>query len=287
MSHSEGGNSWSLQGYVDHGNSWGTGRAELGYADSPTAKDTSVAVDQNWSAAGIRLSTGASINRITGTALGGLVQDSTVLGMAAYGGGQFTARFGAEGNARWARTVQGEAAPGVSVNVSLTYQLGPQWEILATYYESQTGSYTPLTVESPLTPPVPTLVSSSTERGVFLTLRYKHSQGAHFAPLGGGPGAGSGQITGVVYLDANDNGRYDAGEAGAASVTVMLDGRFSVQTDSSGRFSFPVVASGHHVITVMSDNLPLPWTLQNDGRTPIEVSTRERTDIAIPARRPR
>jgi hypothetical protein len=90
-----------------------------------------------------------------------------------------------------------------------------------------------------------------------------------------------------VYLDANYNGHIDAGEAGAANVTVVLDGRFSVETDAGGRFDFPVVAAGHHVIAVISDNLPLPWTLANDGRTDVEVATRGRTEVSIGAQRPR
>jgi hypothetical protein len=105
--------------------------------------------------------------------------------------------------------------------------------------------------------------------------------------MGGAPGAGAGEIAGIVYLDANDNQRLDAGEAGAANVTVVLDGRFSLQTDANGRFDFPAVGSGHHVLTVISDNLPLPWTLVNGGRTDVEVSTRNRTEVSIGARRPR
>jgi len=41
------------------------------------------------------------------------------------------------------------------------------------------------------------------------------------------------------------------------------------------------------VITVISDNLPLPWTIANDGRTQVEVTTRNRTEISIGAQRPR
>ena len=70
-------------------------------------------------------------------------------------------------------------------------------------------------------------------------------------------------------------------------MTVVIDGRFSVQTDIKGRFSFPVVATGHHVVTVVSDNLPLPWAFTNQGRTDFDVSTRQRTEISIAARRPR
>ncbi len=111
--------------------------------------------------------------------------------------------------------------------------------------------------------------------------------GIALAPLGGAPASGAGEIAGTVYLDANYNGRLDAGEAGAPNVTVVLDGRFSVQTDSNGRFDFPVVAAGHHVLTVISDNLPLPWTLPNAGRTEIEVATRGRAEASIGAQRPR
>jgi hypothetical protein len=134
---------------------------------------------------------------------------------------------------------------------------------------------------SPPTLPVPAVQ----ERGIFLTVRYKRAAGLHFAPLGGGPGAGSGDIAGVVYLDANSDGQFEAGEAGAPNVTVVLDGRFSVQTDANGRFAFPVVVTGHHVIKVSSDNLPLPWTLTDEGRTEVTVSTRTRAEVSIGAQR--
>jgi hypothetical protein len=236
----------------------------------------------------MRLSTSTSIERISGAIVNGVVEDSTILGIAAFGGGQFTTRLSVEGNVSWAAAVQGRAAPAISANVSLIYRVAQNWQILATYYDSRTGSFTPLTVVSPLTPPIATVaVPSFDEQGVFLTLRYQRSAGSSFAPLGGAPGTGSGEISGVVFLDANDNGQLDAGEAGAPNVTVVLDGRFSVQTDPSGRFAFPAVATGRHVVTVVSDNLPLPWALSNEGRTEFAVSTRERTQISIAARRPR
>jgi hypothetical protein len=287
ISRSGGGTGWSMQGYADHINGWGTGRAQADVAATPIGRDLTLTLDQTWAMpVGIRLGTSASVERIGGSILEGLRQDSTVLGLAAYGGGQFTARLGAEGNVRWATTVQGRAAPGISANVSLTCQLADHWEILATYYQSQVGSWTPLSVVSPLAPPAAAIPAIS-ERGVFLTLRYKRAGGSHFAPLGGAPGSGSGRITGIVYLDANHNGRLDAGEAGAPNITVVLDGRYSLQTDAAGRFDFPVVAAGRHVITVSSDNLPLPWSLVDQGRTEIEVATRNRTEIAIGAQRPR
>jgi hypothetical protein len=288
ISRTDGADGWSLEGYVDNVNAWGISREQADFASTPNGRDVALTLNQNWTMpVGIRFSTSTNVQRITGAMVNDLEQDSTVVGLAAAGGGQLTTRLGVEGNVQWAIAVQGRAAPGVSANVALTCQLSRSWQILATYYDSRTGSWAPLTVVSPLTPPVPTAVPSVDERGVFLTLRYKRAAGSHFAPMGGAPGAGAGEIAGVVYLDANDNLRLDAGESGAANVTVVLDGRFSLQTDANGRFDFPAVASGHHVITVISDNLPLPWTFPNEGRTDIEVSTRNRTDVSIAARRPR
>ena len=60
-----------------------------------------------------------------------------------------------------------------------------------------------------------------------------------------------------------------------------------MQTDAAGRFDFPAVATGHHIITVIPDNLPLPWVLVNEGRAEVEVITRDRTEIDMAAQRPR
>jgi hypothetical protein len=287
VSRTEGGTAWSLEGFVDHPNIWGAGRAQADYAKTQMGNDARLTLNEAWATpVGIRFSTSTYVEQISGAMANGLQQNSTVIGLGAVGGGQFTAKLGLEGNVNWAGVVQGRAAPGVSADVSLTYRLSHTWEILATYYDSRTGSWTPPTVVSPLSPPVAVLPATE-ERGVFLTIRYKRATGLHFAPLGGAPGAGSGEIAGVVYLDANNNGRLDAGESGAPNVTVVLDGRFSVQTDAAGRFNFSMVVTGHHVITVIPDNLPLPWILSNAGRVEIEVKTRDRTDISIAAQRPR
>jgi hypothetical protein len=283
ISRTDDANGWSLEGYLDHLNAYGTSRAQAEFASTPSGRDATLTLNQAWSTpVGIRLSTSGYLEHIDGAVVDELGEDSTLVGLAATGGGQFTSRLGLEGNVQWARAV-----PGVSTNVSLTYQLMRNWQILGTYYDSRTGSWTPLAVTSPLAPPVPTAVPAVDERGVFLTLRYKRDSGSHFAPLGGGPGSGAGEIVGTVYLDANDNGRLDAGEAGAPNVTVVLDGRFSAQTDANGRFDFPVVAAGHHVLTVISDNLPLPWSLPNAGRNEIDVATRGRAEVSIGAQRAR
>ena len=267
-------------------NAYGTGRVQLDYATAPQAKDAAVTLQQNWNTrTGTRLSTSAAVDRVRDTTIPGYPLDSTIIRLAAYGGGDLSARFSIDGSVQWATAVQGRAAPNTSADVTVTYLISRAWSLLFSYYESRMGSWTPLVVDSPLTPARPCRWPPMGASGFFLTVRYQEASGAHFIPLGGVAGSGAGRLSGVVYLDANDNGRLDAGETVAANVTVILDGRFSVRTDANGRYDFPAVVSGHHVITVQSDNLPLPWTMTNSGRSEVEVSTRSRTELDIGAQR--
>ncbi|MCM2355351.1 MAG: carboxypeptidase-like regulatory domain-containing protein, partial [Arenimonas sp.] len=106
--------------------------------------------------------------------------------------------------------------------------------------------------------------------------------------LGGAPGSAFGSIAGSVYLDENGDGERAASELPASNVTVLLDGRYSVRTDSQGNFEFPRVAVGAHTIEVVPDNLPLPWFLDEQGdRRAVEVQVREAARVDIGARRQR
>jgi SdrD B-like domain len=114
-------------------------------------------------------------------------------------------------------------------------------------------------------------------------LRYTEAAGSTQAPIGGSVGSAAGSIQGVIYLDENGNGKQEASERGAAQITVLLDGRFSTETDRLGRFEFPYVAAGAHTITVVSDNLPLPWSIPDEGKQTIRVFTRDQTRVVIGA----
>jgi hypothetical protein len=279
-------NAWSAEGYLDRANSLGSARLQLDYATDPQTQDATVTAQQTWTLpAGERLATTLAADHIRSSAFENFPQEATIARLALYGGGELTSRLSLSGTVQLAATVQGHAAPSQSADVSLNYQLSRWWSLAADYYENRVGSWTQLVITSPLAPPTAQPVSGIGARGVFLTLRYQEARGAHFAPLGGAAGAGSGSLSGVVYLDANENGRFDAGETGAANVMVVLDGRYAVRTDNNGRYSFPAVAAGHHVLTVSSDNLPLPWVLTNSGRTELQVYTRESTTVDIGALR--
>jgi hypothetical protein len=280
------GDSGSLEGYLDHIDRWGTSRAQIDLAHSPSGQDSTFTLQQALSThTGLNLNAALSLERIASAAAAGNLQDSTALRVALYGGGQLSARLGVESNVQWARAIAGRSAPGVSANLSLTWLLSANWSVLLSYYDSQIGSWTPMVVQSPLTPALAVPISGMQERGVFLTLRYQRASGMHFAPLGGAPGMGAGEIVGTVYLDANANRHWDADETGVSNLTVVLDGRFSVQTDDAGHFDFPAVTAGHHVLSVNSDNLPLPWVLTGAGRAEVQVSTRGRCEIELGAER--
>ena len=59
----------------------------------------------------------------------------------------------------------------------------------------------------------------------------------------------AGQVSGDVYLDANANGRRDAGERGLPRVAVSNQ-HDVVATDSSGRFSLPGAGTGVVFVSV-------------------------------------
>jgi hypothetical protein len=176
---------------------------------------------------------------------------------------------------------------GNSLNFSLNaaWRMNSQWSLSLTAYQNKGVASNSLSVSSPLL--APSIASDRpNDKGVFLALRYQDAAGSPSTPTGGAPGTAAGKLVGSVYLDDNKNARRDAAERGAASVTVLLDGRYAVQTDAQGRFEFAYVAAGPHVLTVISDNLPLPWQLDKDGRTELRVYTRETSTVDIGAIKP-
>jgi hypothetical protein len=283
---------WSVEAYEDLHNFLGTNRLQLDMAKDASGRDSTVTLNEGWDMPeGSRLSTSLAVEQLrtsqsSAQSLAQPLQDHTAMVISAYGGGDLGPRWSVDGNIRWARAIQGVNAPAVSVNVAFNYQISPNWAVLATYYESRFSSWNSIVIASPLAPPSVVVNPASSDRGIFLTLRYRHSAGQRFAPLGGRPGTGWGTLSGTVYLDANRNDTLDAGETGVPNINVILDGRYQVRTDAQGRYEFPAVAAGHHTLTVMPDNLPLPWVLPADGHFDIVVETRHHMRRDIGARRP-
>ena len=268
----------SLLLYTQFANTLGSSRAQIewGSADS-SDRLTRLQLDQDWSfLQALRLSTSVSLDSeikqgVASQGRGVAVNADWELGRT------LTATNSLQ--SRWA-TDQAQ----YSVNAGLTWRFAPQWSLQTTLFAVQGANNPQAFVQSPLTPIALPIVAIN-DSGVFLSLRYDINAGRASAPLGGSPGSAAGRLAGSVYLDENQNGRRDASDRGAVNITVLLDGRYAAQTDAQGRFEFPYVRAGAHVITVSSDNLPLPWSIDKDGRTEVRVFTRDTTTVDIAAQR--
>jgi hypothetical protein len=260
--------------FVEKLNRYGSGRLQLDSSSGAGDRYDRLSASQTWDTpVGTRLTTAlfAGHETLDGTRL-------THVGGSLSGGGDLF------GNLSWDGTLSYDRSGGshnIGANIGASARFGSHWSVNATYFDNRNQTLDPFATT--LIPNAQLDIVRS--RAVFLTLRYDAHSGTPSTPIGGARGSASGSIVGRMFLDSNENGVQDAGEAAAASVTVLLDGRFSVRTDPQGRFEFPLVASGDHQLTIVPDNLPLPWAINDDGRRTVNVRTRETTHIEIAATR--
>jgi hypothetical protein len=282
------GDGQALMLFSQWNNPWGNSRAQLDIASAAQGeRQQRLQLDHDWSALqNLRLATSLSLDRERRLSNGGLAS---------------TRSWGAAASTEWdlgsnfstSHSLQGRFSPGSRqyvLNSGVSWRFAPGWSLVANAYASTGTASNPVGLaQSPLTPP-PDADTRLAERGVFVGLRYQHDAGRAQVPLMGVRGLGAGRLEGSVFLDANKNAIRDASERGAPNVTVLLNGRFAAQTDTQGRFEFPFVAAGEHVLTVVGDNLPLPWSLdksgRSDARTPVRVFTRETSRADIGAVQP-
>jgi hypothetical protein len=272
-----------VYGFVDKISAFGTTRVQLDLvADVGAQHSQQLTVDHAWpTQAGLRLSTTLSI---------GLEKTPETrtrrASISAFGGIDLTNYLTLEGNLRWSEDRDTMRTIGRYANVGLVWRISPQWSLLATYYDNRSQVDPVFAGIAPILPVAPVAVVPR-DRAIFISVRYEGHAGTPTAPLGGMPGTGAGALSGAIFYDANDDGRRGADESGAANVTVVLDGRFAVRTDSEGRFTYPFVAAGPHVITVIPDNLALSYIVRGEGRREVMIHTRETTTIDIAASRMR
>ena len=272
---------WSLFGFVDRENPWGFGRSEINYATDDNRSNVQVTLNQTWrSPPSTRFSSSVVVGRDAVDE-----ETSNTIGLALNGGGALRSNLTLDLDVRW-DTGSGRAAyDSLLANVAINWNFLHGWSVGANYYASRSSGRLPLEVESPIPGEPIYLDQTFDDQGIFVSLRYAWQAGSRFAPLGGPPSGGSGSVAGILFLDDNDNGRQDAGEGGAANVMVLLNGRFAVRTDLEGRYEFPAVAAGMHVLTVVPDNLPLPWMFPMAGGVSVNVGVRDRLFVPLAAQR--
>jgi hypothetical protein len=277
-----GGDAAAVYAFIDKQSAFGATRVQVDVLAAQGAQRTQqVAVDHAWpTQPGLRLSTSLSLGREAAAD-----KRVTRASIAAFGGIDLTNNITLEGNLRFSQERETTRALGRYANVGLVWRIGPRWSLVATYYDNRAESQ-PFTGLAPLIP-VDIAPVIPRDRAIFVTVRYEDHAGTPVAPLGGAPGAAGGTIAGYIFYDANDDGRRSAGESGAANLTVLLDGKFATRTDADGRFEFPMVASGRHTIVVVPDNLALPYSIANEGRNEVTVSTRQTATLEIAATRMR
>lgn len=278
-------NTYAMQLFADKSTHWGQTRLQFDHADGGNQGGDSwlASIDQALPMReGTRLSASLAYGELSYSG-----ESPTATTTAAfYGGRDLTDTISIDGTARWTYGNGPSALRGLDLNLSANWRIRPRWSLAAAFYQSQGSQRSPFILD-PLVTDTP-FISLPRDRSVFLTLRYERQAGRSMAVLGGAPGTAVGGIVGSVFLDDNNDGVRAASEQPAANITIVLDGRYSVRTDSNGQYEFPRVAVGSHRITVLPDNLPLPWFMEDStAQQPIEVRVRQITRLDVPAGRQR
>lgn len=279
LRHGAGDTGYSAQAFVDH-HGWGQTRWQFDTAHGNGNDSWQFGVDQALPLReGDRLSASLSYGSLDYGQ--GAARTTTV---ALYGGRDLGDRVSIDGSARWTHGDGDGAIRGTDLNIGVDYELTRRWSLAAAFYQSLGSQRSPFIID-PLATAQP-FISLPRDRSVFLSLRYERNGGQPQGMLGGVAGGPAGSVAGSVFLDENGDGVRNASEQPAQNLTVVLDGRYAVRTDSLGNYAFPRVSAGRHSLSVVADNLPLPWALRDgDAERRIEVDVRQAAVADFGARR--
>ncbi len=279
----------ALQLFLDTQSRWGQTRLQYDRAhDQRSAGSWQFTVDH-----ALRLREGSrlSVSTAIGELANGPSRPSRTLSLATYGGFDLTDDVSIDGTLRWSRSEGDGAASaadsnGLDLNLGGRWRIAPRWTLLGNVSENRGARRSPFALD-PLTNQ-PVFETLPNDRSIYLSLRYDFSAGRARPVLGGAANAATGRIAGSVFFDDNGDGMRSASELPAANVTIVLDERYSVRTDDQGRFVFERVAVGAHTLEAIPDNLPLPWSIDEErARRNVQVDVRGETMVDIGAERPR
>ncbi len=126
---------------------------------------------------------------------------------------------------------------------------------------------------------------SAGQSSVWLMVSYQRRTGQPYPMFGRTHDgtAGSGSLSGQVFFDLNGDSIRQPSEEVAVGAVVVLDGRYETRTDEQGYYSFAPVPTGAHEIGVLTEELPLPWGLDDEAPRPVVVRFRGQTtaDFAL------
>jgi hypothetical protein len=273
------GDAWSNYGDWRFQNGWGTSGLRLEFSGGDNQADARwLTWDQDWLVPqGWALSTSLGTGTYAATASQpGETAWSAALSVSA----PLSSKASLRGNFNTERNNAGQERH--SLNLGANWRINTRWSVEGNYNRSTGRSRFNPSLD-PLAP-LPLVVPES-DRSFYAVLRYELEAGSRNVPLGGKVADGGGRIEGTVYFDANRSGTQEASELGVPNVTVYLDNRYAVRTDSQGRFEFPFVASGARTVSVRGETLPLPWNVVDQGQAKVDVRLRESVSLTIPVQR--
>lgn len=273
------GDAWSNYGDWRFQNGWGTSGLRLEFTGGDNQTDSRwLTWDQDWLVPqGWALSTSLGTGTYAATAS---QPGESALSAALSVSAPLSSKASLRGNFNTERSNAGQERH--SLNLGANWRIDTRWSLEGNYNRSTGRSRFNPSLD-PLAP-LPLVIPES-DRSFYAVLRYELEAGSRSVPLGGKIADGGGRIEGTVYFDANRSGTQEASETGVPNVTVFLDNRYAVRTDSQGRFEFPFVASGPRTVTVRSDTLPLPWNVVDQGQAKVDVRLRESVSLTIPVQR--
>jgi hypothetical protein len=91
----------------------------------------------------------------------------------------------------------------------------------------------------------------------------------------------TGRITGIVWLDANGNGRVDEGEQPLADVRVVTGSGRDTLTDEKGYFILGDLPPGEHILLLDERTIPAQ-TRSSSGSQTIRVAAGDQTVTSFP-----
>lgn len=274
------GDAWSTYGDWRFQNGWGNSGLRLEFVRSDDDADSRwLTWDQEW-----KVSQGWAVATTLGTGAydaDGSRPSESVWSAALSVSAPIASRASLRGNLNTERSSTGQSRH--NLNLGGHWRIDQRWSMEANYNRSTGRSRFNPSLD-PLAPPLAIVVPES-DRSFYAVLRYELEAGSRNVPLGGRAADGGGRIEGLVYYDTNRSGTQEASELGVPNVTVYLDNRYAVRTDSQGRFEFPFVAGGPRTVTVRGETLPLPWNVVDQGQARVDVRLRESVSVVIPVQR--
>ena len=92
-------------------------------------------------------------------------------------------------------------------------------------------------------------------------------------------------ISGVIFYDKNNNGKFDVGEEVIPNAKIILDQKDTLVTDYTGSYNFSDLQPGQHTIQIDVNSLPMDYLPAMKLKNEIEVSEGESRIFNIPLKK--